>query len=53
MTTEQSTLLSLIRAIVRGSHDVPLAMDDSGSKAMDVRWTKVMEEAARGARALF
>ena len=39
MTPAQETLLSLIRAIVRGAQGVPLAMD--------VCWAKVMEEATR------
>ena len=39
MTKEQETVLSLIRAIVRGAQDVPLAMDAC--------WAKVMEEATK------
>lgn len=39
MTPNQETLLSLIRAIVRGAQDVP--------PAMDACWAKVMEEATR------
>ncbi|MCI5451441.1 hypothetical protein MR532_06240 [bacterium] len=47
MTPAQETLLSLIRAIVRGAQGVPLALDDSGIKAMDICWAKVLEEATR------
>lgn len=47
MTSSQATLLSLIRVIVRGAQDVPLAMDACGLKATDESWAKVMEEATR------
>lgn len=39
MTNEQETIVSLIRAIVRGAHDVRLTAD--------ICWAKVLEEATR------
>ena len=47
MTPEQETILSLIRAVVRGAHDAPLGMDVCGSKAMNVCWAKVITEATK------
>ena len=54
MTKEQSTLLSFIRAIVRGAQDVPLATDVGGSN--DGRQLGEGDGGggkARGARTLF